>query len=152
MPVVVSQVASRTELGTPIKGSEWRYKVYCYDFGEKYQGFERESRRREQGFSKSPSSHNQWPLGRSLEDRSVPCLNTIRGCERRSNLERNTTEEEFGGQKAPAQLGNCRCMPDSTDFGSAQSQDVRSLSELRHSDTSVPHCTYIWNFPDRKLF
>jgi hypothetical protein len=45
-------VASRTELGGPIKGSEWRYKVYDYDFGEKYPGFEDESRRRGQGFQK----------------------------------------------------------------------------------------------------
>jgi hypothetical protein len=71
MPVVAFRVASRTELGGPIKGSEWRYKVYCYDFGEKYQGFERESRRRGQGFRKNPSSRNRWPRGRRLADRSV---------------------------------------------------------------------------------
>jgi hypothetical protein len=52
------------------------------------------------GFRKSPLSHNMWPQGRSLADQSVHCQNTIRGCQRRSNLERNTTEEEIGGRKA----------------------------------------------------
>jgi hypothetical protein len=52
MPVVAFRVASRTELGGPIKGFEWRYKVYDYDFSEKYQGFERELRRLGQGFQK----------------------------------------------------------------------------------------------------
>jgi hypothetical protein len=52
------------------------------------------------GFRKRPSSHNWWPRGRSLADRSVHCQNTIRGCERRSHLERNTTEQEIGGRKA----------------------------------------------------
>jgi hypothetical protein len=52
MTVVAFRVASRTGLGGPIKGSEWRYKVYDHDFGEKYQGFERESRWRGQGFQK----------------------------------------------------------------------------------------------------
>jgi hypothetical protein len=111
-PVATFRVASRTELGRPIKGSEWGYKVYNYDLGEKYQGFERESRRRGQGFfRKIPSSHNRWPLGRSLADLSVHCRNIIIGCERRSNLERNTTEEEIGGQKAPVRLRTNGCMP-----------------------------------------
>jgi hypothetical protein len=52
MPVVAFRVALRKELGGPIKGSEWGYKVYFYDFCEKYQGFERELRRRKQGFQK----------------------------------------------------------------------------------------------------
>jgi hypothetical protein len=45
MPVVEFRVASRTELGRLIKGSEWQYKVYDYGCGGKYQRFERESRR-----------------------------------------------------------------------------------------------------------
>ncbi len=57
MPVVAFRVASRTELGSlglgrPIQGSEWRYKVYDNDFGEKYQRFERELRRRGQELEK----------------------------------------------------------------------------------------------------
>ncbi len=52
MLVIAFRVASRTELGGLIKGSEWRYKVYYYDFGKKYQGFERELRQRGQGFQK----------------------------------------------------------------------------------------------------
>jgi hypothetical protein len=64
-----------------------------------------------QGFRKSPSSHNRWPRGRSLADRSVHCQNTIRGCKRRLYLGRNTIEVEIDGQKAPARLGICRCMP-----------------------------------------
>ncbi len=39
------------------------------------------------------------------------------GCERRSNLERNTTEEEIGGWKAPALLENCRWVPHKWRFG-----------------------------------
>ncbi len=52
MPVVAFRVASRTELGGPIKGSKWQYKVYYYYFGEKYQRFERESCRRGQELQK----------------------------------------------------------------------------------------------------
>ncbi len=36
-----------------IKGSKWRYKVYYYDFCEKYQGFKRELRWRRQEFQKN---------------------------------------------------------------------------------------------------
>ncbi len=60
------------------------------------------------GFRKSPSSRNRWSRGRSFADRSVHCRNTIKNSERHSNLERNTTEEEIGGWKAPARLGTCR--------------------------------------------
>jgi hypothetical protein len=38
---------SRTELGGPIKGSKWRYKIYDYNIGDKYQGFERASESRQ---------------------------------------------------------------------------------------------------------
>ena len=106
MPVVAFRVASRTELGGPIKGSEWRYKVNNYE--KKIEGLSVNRAGEGKNFRKGSSSHNPRPRGRSLADRSVHCQNTIKGCERRLKLKRNITEEEIGGRKAPAWLETCR--------------------------------------------
>jgi hypothetical protein len=104
------------------------------------------------GFRKSPSSHNRWPRGRSLADQSVHCRNTIRRCNRRSNLERNTTEEKIGGRKAHALLGNRRCMPHKwrfrgCDFG-VREAFIRARLEVAGSDwISYVQFRRLWSRP-----
>ncbi len=106
MPVVAFRVASRTDRS---KGPNGDTKYTIIISVKKIKGLSVNRAGEGKGFRKSPSSHNPCPRGRSLADRSVHCRNTIRGCDRHSNLEKNTTEEEIGGRKAPARLWNRRC-------------------------------------------
>jgi hypothetical protein len=71
----------------------------------------------------------------------VHCRNTTRRCERRSNLERNTTEEEIGGQKAPPRL----------DSSSRGFEHVCSESSMVLSGASEPaHASEPASLPTRR--
>jgi hypothetical protein len=98
-------------LANPSKGpnGDTKYTIMISSAKKNIKGLSVNRAGEGKNFRKGPSSHNPRPRGRSLADRSVHCQNTIKGCERRSKLKRNITEEEIGGRKAPAWLGNRQC-------------------------------------------